>query len=329
MLRAVNDSVVVLTGASSGIGYATARALARGGASLALAARAEPDLEATAAECRRLGADVLAVPTDVADERAVESLAQRAEERFGRLDVWINNAGVMAYGSFEQIPSEVFRRVVEITLMGQVHGARAALPRFRAQGGGTLINLSSTWGRVTTPWVSPYVIAKHAVRALSECLRHELDGAEEINVVTLVPQAVDTPIFEHAANYTGHEIRPIPPLNDPEDVAAGIVRCIESPRREVTYGRAGRALEALYALWPSMYCRIAPAMYSRGSLSRDRAEPTPGNVGDGRGGGRARGGWRDEKRRSARTGLVEALRGLGASLTGRGSRSVPKQRSTT
>jgi NAD(P)-dependent dehydrogenase (short-subunit alcohol dehydrogenase family) len=127
--------------------------------------------------------------------------------------------GGHAYGRFEEIPSEVFRAVIETNLLGMTHGARAALARFRRQQSGTLINMASVWERVTFPDVSAYVTSRFAVLAFSDCLREELADAPGIDVVTILPQAVDTPIFEQAANYSGRRVRPIPPLSEPEDVA--------------------------------------------------------------------------------------------------------------
>ncbi|HSC20393.1 MAG TPA: SDR family NAD(P)-dependent oxidoreductase, partial [Solirubrobacterales bacterium] len=202
MPRPLEQAVVVITGASSGIGRAAALRIARRGGSLALCARNEGPLAEVAAECEAAGASVLHRSLDVAEEEAVEAFATAVDERFGRLDVWVNNAATMAYGTFDEIPSEVFRSIIETNLMGQVHGARAALRRFRRQGSGVLINMSSVWGQVPSPQVAPYVVSKHAVRAFSECLQGELAGEPDIHVATVVPEAVDTPIFEHAGNYT-------------------------------------------------------------------------------------------------------------------------------
>jgi NAD(P)-dependent dehydrogenase (short-subunit alcohol dehydrogenase family) len=127
---------------------------AREGSRLVLAARSAGPLSTLAEEIEGMGAAAIAVPTDVRDEAAVQALARAAVERFGALDVWVNCAGVIAYGRFEEVPGEVFRAVIETNLFGQVHGARAALGRFRAQGSGVLVNLGSVWGRVTTPDVS-------------------------------------------------------------------------------------------------------------------------------------------------------------------------------
>src|SRR3954453_14714068 len=145
MPRPLEDAVVVITGASSGIGRATALRFARRGSSLALCAREAGPLEEVAAECRELGAEGLSRPVDVANERAVEALGGATVGRFGRIDVWVNNAGVIAYGRFLDIPPDVFRQVVETNLFGEVHGARAALRRFREGNGGVLINMSSVW----------------------------------------------------------------------------------------------------------------------------------------------------------------------------------------
>jgi short-subunit dehydrogenase len=279
MPRPLNESVVAITGASSGIGRAAALRLARRGSALALCARSPAPLQALAKECEAAGArGVLAVSVDVGEEAAVEAFAREAVERFGRLDVWVNNAGVIAYGEFTELPSDVFRRVIETNLMGQVHGARAALRRFRDQGSGVLINMSSVWGRVSTPQVSPYVVSKSAVRAFSECLRGELVGEGEIHVTTMAPQAVDTPIFDHAGNYSGHRIRPVPPMLSVEEIAAGIEACAESPKREVNYGRAGRLLEVLYVVAPSLYRRLAHPAFMRGTLAPRAAPLESGNV---------------------------------------------------
>ena len=218
------------------------------------------------------------MPTDVRDEAAVRALAERSISHFGRLDVWVNCAGVMTYGRFEDVPSEVFRGVFETNFFGQVHGARAALPRFREQRSGVLINMSSVWGRVTTPDVSAYVASKFAVRAFSESLRHELRDLPGIDVATMLPEAVDTPIFGNTGNYSGCEVRPIPPLVDPAEVAQGIVACARSPKREVTYGRAGKALELLHSLLPSLYERVLPATFEAGNYGSRPQPPSPGSV---------------------------------------------------
>jgi short-subunit dehydrogenase len=312
--RPLEEAVVVITGASSGIGRAAALRLAHRARALALCARSEEALAEVAAECKNRGATTICRALDVADEEAVEAFAAAAEGDLGRIDVWVNNAGTIAYGPFEEIPSDVFRQVIETNLMGQVHGARAALSRFRAQGSGVLINMSSVWGRVSTPQVTPYIVSKNAVRAFSECLSGELVDEEEIHVATMVPQAVDTPIFEHAGNYTRRQVRPIPPVLDVEAVARGIELCAENPKREVNYGQAGRALEILHAVAPPLYRRLAHLAFLQGTWGTIEAAPAPGNVLESRGPHAADGGWRTQRRGTLRRAFLAAaggsLRGL-------------------
>ena len=308
--RDLASCVVVITGASSGIGRAAARRFALEGSSLVLAARAEGPLRDAAEECERLGAAVLAVPTDVRDEGAVLALASRAVESFGRLDVWVNNAGVIAYGRFGEVPSDVFRAVIETNLFGQVHGARAALPHFHHQRSGVVINLSSVWGRVTAPDVSAYVASKFAVRALGECLRQELRDVRDVYVATILPQAVDTPIFARAANYSGRSVRPIPPLVDPEEVAEGIVFCAQSPKREVTYSRMGRLMEVAHSLLPGLYNRLLPPAFEAGNYGNERVEAKEGGVLRGESALHGEnGGWKTDRRGELRRALRATLRG--------------------
>jgi NAD(P)-dependent dehydrogenase (short-subunit alcohol dehydrogenase family) len=305
MTRELHGSVVVITGASSGIGRAAAHRFAAKGARLALAARGESSLRTVAEAC----GDAIAVPTDVRDEAAVAALAEAAIERFGQIDVWVNGAGVMAYGQFEDVPSLIFRQVIETNLLGQVHGARAVLPHFRRQGAGVLINMASVWGRVTSPDVSPYVTSKFAVRAFSECLRQELRDAPAINVATILPATVDTPIFDQAANYSGRRARPIPPAHDAWKVADGIVRCAERPKREITYGRVGQVLEFLHSFAPPLYARFAPNAFAAGNFSSDRVPPTTGNVLEPVPDAEAiDGAWRSQRRRALADAFLAASR---------------------
>src|SRR5437773_4760580 len=244
-MRHLDNLSVVITGASSGIGRATAYAFAEKGALLTLAGRNECRLSEVARDCQRLGAKVLTVPTDVTSEVAVQQLVQAAVENFRHLDVWVNNAAVTLFGRLEETPMEDFRRVIETNLLGYVHGARATLPYFRKQGGGVLINVASIAAKVGQPYTSAYVTSKHAVRALGMCLRQENANDKDIHICTVMPASIDTPIFQHAANYTGRAIRPIPPVYKAELVARTIVRLTVHPRREVVVGRSGRLLNLL------------------------------------------------------------------------------------
>jgi NAD(P)-dependent dehydrogenase (short-subunit alcohol dehydrogenase family) len=312
--RDLQDAVVVITGASSGIGRCAAIKFARCGSRLVLAGRDEDGLRTTMSACGTGEGRVRTVATDVRHEPEVQRLADSAVERFGRIDVWVNDAGVIAYGPFERIPSDTFRAVIETNLMGQVNGSRAALRQFRRQGGGTLINVASVWGRVTTPDVSSYVTSKFALRAFSECLRQELADEPDIHVVTVLPQAVDTPIFENAANHAGRRARPIPPVLPADEVAEGILRCAREPAREVTYRRAGRALELLHSFAPALYARTVPAAFSAGNYMREAAPESDGNLFVPRRHA-IDGGWRDERRRELLRAFWDSARAaLGALL---------------
>ncbi|MEW6638296.1 MAG: SDR family NAD(P)-dependent oxidoreductase, partial [Actinomycetota bacterium] len=231
-----------------------------------------------AAVCEAAGGRALAVPTDVNEEEAVEELARRTVERFGRIDVWVNNAAVMAYGNFEEIPSEVYRRVIETNLFGQIHGARAAIPRFKEQGSGVLINVCSMWGKITSPQVSAYVTSKFGVLGFSECLRQALHEWRDIHVCTVLPVSVDTPIFRHTANYTGRAVKPVPPVLDPQKVAEKIVRLAERPRPETTVGPTGHLLAFVHAATPGLYDLLSPHVFERSALRDEPAGRGSGNV---------------------------------------------------
>ncbi|WP_223830242.1 SDR family oxidoreductase [Nocardiopsis quinghaiensis] len=323
----VRGCVAVVTGASGGIGRATALALARGGAAVVLAARGERALEETAEECRARGGRALAVVTDVADHESVEELARRATEEFGRIDVWVNCAALTLFGSFTEVPLEDFRRVVDVNLMGYVHGAREALSRFQGQGHGVLVDVSSIVGVVAQPYTHAYGATKFAVRALGSSLRQELalSGDRGVHVCTVLPAAIDTPIFDHAANYTGRRVVAMPPVYTPERVARTIVNLVRAPRREVVVG-PGRGLLALSKIAPGTAERVMRVHVDRNHLSRH--EPEAANSGNlyrpESGGGRIHGGWHGGRRTAVRRlTTVGALGGAAVVLARRRARRRP------
>jgi len=214
----LTGKVVVITGASSGFGKGAALAFARMGASVVLAARRDELLEEVARECAAEGGRALAVPTDVSIPQEVQKLAQETLAKFGRIDVWINNAGVGAIGRFEDIPLDVHEQVVQTDLLGTLYGSYFAYREFLNQAAGILMNISSELGEHTVPYYASYAAAKHGVVGLSQALQQEIDQNkyENMHVCLILPTAHDTPFFDHAANYTGHEVQAPKPLHDPQ-----------------------------------------------------------------------------------------------------------------
>jgi NAD(P)-dependent dehydrogenase (short-subunit alcohol dehydrogenase family) len=271
----MTSRVVVLTGASSGIGRAAALAFAARGDRLVLAARGLADLEKVAASC---GGSPLVVPTDISVRSEVEELAEAAVDRFGRIDVWADSAAVMAYGKFEDVPADVFDRVVTTDLLGTANVARAALRVFRRQGHGTLVLCSSLLAHITAPYMSAYVTSKWGLRGLARTLRQETRDAPGIHVCQLVPGSVDTPIYTSAANYAGFVGRPPPPVDSAERMGAAIVRLADRPRRVLSVGVANHFVEFGFQAMPPVYDTLVGPMMGRLGLSRRRATPDAGNV---------------------------------------------------
>lgn len=272
------ERVLVITGASSGIGRATAHAFATRGCALVLAARSEGSLGEVVRECEALGGRAVAVPADISDEADAERILEAAIDHFGHVDVWVNNAAVMAYGRFEEVPADVHHRVVETNLIGSMRCARVAVRHFRRRGRGRLINVGSLYGKMTSPYVSAYVTSKFGLLGFNEVLRQELADDPDISTSIVLPASVDTPIFRHTANYTGKKVRPVPPVSSPQRVVRAIVRCAERPRREVTVGRVGRLLSWGHAILPTLYDRLAPLVMDVAGLVDEQGEQGPGNV---------------------------------------------------
>lgn len=241
---------VVITGASSGVGRATAHAFAKRGASLTLVARAPEPLDNVVHEWESLGGEAVAVPADVTDAEAMRRVAALAVKRFGWLDAWVNNAGVGVVGRFHEAPIEAHRRTIETNLLGYLHGAHAALSHFVEQGEGVLINNVSIGGFVATPYAASYAAGKFGVRAFSNSLRQELKFWPDIHVCAVYPFFMDTPGVRHGANYTGRKLQPAPPLYAPETTAEVIVSLVEHPRREVVVGWIAKLTKLEYQLAP-------------------------------------------------------------------------------
>lgn len=268
------DRVVVITGASSGIGKATALRFARNGDTLVLAARRKNLLKELAEEIEDLGAEAMAVETDVSDNRQIEKLAGAATKKYGRIDVWINDAGIGAVGKFHEVPVEDHQRVIETNLIGVINGSHAALERFREQGHGVLINVASVAGKITQPYMSSYCASKHGVRALGASMRQELwlDDADEIHISTVFPQSVDTPFFNNEANRSGYKVQPSGPIETPEDCAEAIFDLADNPQDEVHVGKMGKFISAQHKISRRATEKQMAWMADRGHLDHSKRE---------------------------------------------------------
>jgi NAD(P)-dependent dehydrogenase (short-subunit alcohol dehydrogenase family) len=318
----IEGSVVVVTGASSGIGRATALALARRGARVALLARRAGALEDVAAECGT--ANALVLPVDVTDAEAVDAAARRTVAHFGRLDGWVNNAGVTMFGSLLDVPLADARRVLDVNVMGYVHGARAALPHLVDGGSGVLVNVSSLLGRIAQPYGAAYTMSKFAVRALGVSLREELRlaGVRGVAVSTVLPAAIDTPIYAAAANHSGRRPHPPPPVYAPERVARTIVGQLRHPRREVVAGGLlGRAFVLQHLLTPRVAERILAIDVDRSLRGTDEPATSGALYEPGAAPASVHGGWdgagRERRRRLAGVSAAAALTAAAGALASR------------
>ena len=276
--KPISAQTVVLTGATSGIGLATARLLAGRGANLVLVARNEPALKALAEELKVKGAKVEVVTADVADETALRQAASIAASRFGGFDAWVNNAGVVIYGRISDTPVEDQRRLFETNYWGMVLGTRIAVEHLRGrQGGGTLINVGSVAGDLSVPVQGIYSASKHAVKGFTNALRMELmTDAPGIQVTLIKPSAIDTPIKEHGKNLTGAPVTNPPPVYATPLVAEAILHALERPARELTVGFGGRALVWFGQFFPA----LTQPVYSRAVPVLTRAKEDTGPGGD-------------------------------------------------
>lgn len=270
--------VVLVTGASSGIGLATARALLAHGDQVALLARDQVALDEVARGVARGSEEVFTICADVVDSAAVEAGVAATVLRFGRLDAVIHAAQVMAYGRIEDIPAASFDRVVDVGLHGTANLARAVLPMFREQGHGTLVVVNSLLGEIAAPQMGAYISAKWGQLGLAHVLQLEVRDHPGVDVCVISPGAIDTPIYDRAANYVGRTVSPPPPVIDASRVAAAIVGCLERPRRHVEVGPANRLTRLGFRLAPALYRRAVGPVVDRVVFHQPPVAITDGNL---------------------------------------------------
>ncbi|HET9956071.1 MAG TPA: SDR family oxidoreductase [Polyangiaceae bacterium] len=277
-MSALLGRVVVITGASSGLGRAAAVEFAKRGCALVLAARRAEELERTAQDCRSLGGPAWCIPTDVTSEVQVLRLAARTLELLGRIDVWVNNAGVTVFARLHEVPFREHQRVLDTNLNGAMYGARAVMPIFSRQGHGTLINVGSIVSKIGQPFVPSYAVSKFALRGLSEVLRVEYADHPKIHVCLLMPYAIDTPHFESGANHLGRQPHAMPPVQSPEQVAQALVELAERPRRERHVPRLAWLGLVLHELMPRTIERVLLRALSRWHFAQRLEPDKPGNL---------------------------------------------------
>lgn len=258
-LKPLSEQAILITGASSGIGLATAKAAAARGASVMLVARNEPALAEAVRTIEAAGGTAAYAVADVGDRAAVRRAGAAAVARFGRVDSWINNAGVAVYAPLTDTPLDEHERMMRTNYFGTVNGAQIAWELMR-ETGGALITVGSIAGEMPSPVLGAYVATKHAVKGFLESLRIEFDQAgTPIQVTLIAPAGVDTPINMHAANHLPDEALAPQPAYDVEDTVRAILNAAEHPRRHVTVGGMGRVVVLFAEHFPRLFGRLAPA----------------------------------------------------------------------
>ena len=313
-LKKLNEQVIVITGASSGIGLATAEIAVERGARVVLAARSEDELRDVAARLNRNGKRAAFIAADVADEGAVQRIASHAISEFGGFDTWVNNAGISVYGRLVDVPMSDKRRVFETNFWGTVYGCKAAVRHMRGRGG-AIINVGSVVSDFSIPLQGIYSASKHAVKGYTDALRMELEADDVPIAITLVkPGAIDTPFPEHARKYIAEQAKHQAPVYPPEEVAHAILRCAERKMREVVVGGGPRLQIALSAIAP----RLTDLYMERTALTAQRRDDELANVDDAL--------WspsRDARRRGRQPGRVMQSSAYTRAVVSDATRAVP------
>lgn len=287
-----NTRTIVITGASSGAGRAIALEFAQKKERIVLASRNKNALEELAQECWALGAEVKSIQTDTSVYADVLNLAAEADDFGNGIDIWINNAGVLAIGEFDVTPMSVSEQVIRTNLLGYMHGAHAVLPYFKNQGHGIIINNISIGGFLPVPFGAGYSASKFGLRGFSAALRAELSAYPTIHICDAFPAFLDTPGIQHAANYTGKQLKPAPPVYDPVRIAQSIVKLAENPKPSAMIGSISILLRISHGLFPSLTRAIAGTVIKSYLKQAEPIPTTSGNIFNTVGYGNAvHGGW--------------------------------------
>lgn len=280
-LKPLNQQVIAVVGASSGIGRVTALKLADRGAKLVLSSRSLPGLTSLMNEIMDRGGEAIVVPADVADYEQVKAIADKAIDYYGRIDTWVHAAATGVLARFEQITPEEFKRVVDVVLMGQVYGAMVALPHLKREGRGAFISITSVEARRALPLQSPYSAAKHGVEGLLEAMRVELMHDKiPVSITNILPSVINTPYYNKAKSKLGVKPTGIPPYYDPEIVADAILYAAEHPTRDMIVGDTGRVLDVLQKVSPQLIDLLLTAIAIPGQQTQEIKSEDDNNLYD-------------------------------------------------
>jgi len=296
--RRIAGSTIVVVGATSGVGKATALSLAAIGAQLVLVARSAEHVATVASECRALGATAIGIPADITRPDDVDRIVTTATAHFGPIDTWINTAAALVVGELHHQPVDDIQRIIATNVLGTTLASRAAMIHFRSRNAGVLINLSSLLGAIPNPIVPTYSMTKYAVRGLTLSLHQSTLRRTPIHACTIMPGPIDTPMFARAANHTGRAIRAIPPAFSTERVAAAVIRSVRRPRRQRTTGFTGALIVTGLHVLPRFTETVVAQLAARLIFQAIPAADTGGTLGAANVPSRTSGGWRRNRLRA-------------------------------
>jgi NAD(P)-dependent dehydrogenase (short-subunit alcohol dehydrogenase family) len=279
-LKPINQQVVAVVGASSGIGRETALLFAKQGAKVTVSARNQEGLNSLVEEIQSFGGEAIAVSGDVADFNQVKAIADKTVDHFGRLDTWVHAAATGMFARFQDITPEEFKRVIDVSLMGQVYGAMVALPHLKREGRGAMIHVSSVEAHVSLPLQSPYSCSKHGTEGFLDSLRVELMHDNiPISVTNIMPSVINTPFYNKSKTKLGVKPMAVPPFYQPELVAKAIVYTAEHPTRDMIVGDTGRILDLVHKFSPHLSDAILNLVAVKGQhTTTTKYESDPNNL---------------------------------------------------
>lgn len=272
----LDRQVIVITGATSGIGLTTAREAAAKGARVVLAARNAMALGAAVDGIEQAGGVALAVEADVGVRADIQRIADRAVAAFGGIDTWVNNAGITIYGRLDEVSDADHERLLRTNLWGTIYGSLVGASALKRRGG-ALVNVGSIASDLAFPLQGMYCASKHAIRGFTDAFRMELEAeGAPVSVSLIKPASIDTPLPQHARNYLDHEPDLPPPVYPPEEVAAAILHAATHPVRDLYVGGGGRAFTLLHTAAPSVYDKLSPAIMALQQRTEAPREPSGG-----------------------------------------------------